>query len=425
MWEGTGNRGVSDKGIRAWVARAGNGGIRLNLWAQIPVVTKVLLAVLAGLVVLFLFLILIRTDVLSERRASLMNSAERVGAGATIIPAPPPQAPAVVGSEDTKVFNGPSEDQEVIAFLVKGQRAEAIGASRDGTWWVIRLPTAKNGMGWVLNDTVSSEYSQGIAGMGGKPYLFALQTLEIRTGPGHQYEALGYLEAGQGAEVIGTSADNQWWVIKMPFFESGHGWVNGDRVEVGNAEGVAVVTPIDEPISPKTNEQQYPTVRAISNVNIRSGPGMEFKKIGLVREGQIVEAVGIDSGRFWLAIKAPGIDDDQGWVSVDYIVPEELGSLSGLPVLERRSAGGLSSVPAPEPGAPMLTAIYNVNIRSGPGTQHQILGKLVQAQQAEVVGMSADGLWWVIRIKGGENGKGWVAAAYVQAENTKGIPILK
>lgn len=82
-------------------------------------------------------------------------------------------------------------------------------------------------------------------------------------------------------------------------------------------------------------------------------------------------------------------------------------------------------VPFPASGVPQLTAIYVVNIRSGPGTQFQVLGKLDQGQQAEVVGASEDGLWWVIRLDGVNNDQGWVAAAYVRAENVASVPVIR
>jgi uncharacterized protein YraI len=152
---------------------------------------------------------------------------------------------------------------------------------------------------------------------------------------------------------------------------------------------------------------------------------MEYKIIGLLGSGMTAEAIGIDPDRFWLAIKVPGSKGQQGWISVSYIAPDEFGSLGGLTVLEPRPVGGASNVPIPTPGTPMLTALYVVNIRSGPGTQYDIMGKLVQGQKAEVVGVSADGIWWIIRVEGANNGQGWVASKYVKAENTSGIPILK
>jgi uncharacterized protein YraI len=82
-------------------------------------------------------------------------------------------------------------------------------------------------------------------------------------------------------------------------------------------------------------------------------------------------------------------------------------------------------VPSPQPGKPFLTAVWNVNIRAGPGTEYAVVGTLNQGASAEIVGISADGLWWAILYDGTQNGRGWVAAAYVQANNTANVPVLK
>jgi len=336
----------------------------------------------------------------------------------------------------TKVFVGPGENYETVGVLQSGQSVEVVGVSPDAAWWALRMTSTDDGLGWIPAGSARMENAHSIGAMQGTilpgsnaapgvPHLTALVNVEIQAGPGSQYETLGYLESGQRAEVVGISADGQWWVIKMPYFESGHGWVAEGKVETENTDEVTVVTLDDSPGSVQLPEQANPTVTAIANVNVRSGPGMGYKIIGLLKYGQTVEAIGIDPDRFWLAIKTPGTDDQQGWISVDYIAPDELGDLAGLPVLEPRPVGGASIVPLPTPGKPMMTTLYVVNIRSGPSTQYDILGKLVQGQQAEVVGVSADGLWWIIRIDGVNNGQGWVAAAYVKAENTTGVPIVK
>ena len=80
----------------------------------------------------------------------------------------------------------------------------------------------------------------------------------------------------------------------------------------------------------------------------------------------------------------------------------------------------------PAPGEPVVivTAPDGVNIRSGPGTEYEVIGILPQNTQAPLIGRSADGQWWVVAIQAAPDGQGWVAAAYVRAENAENAPVI-
>lgn len=438
MWQGLGDirknkRRDRGNGRRRKV-RTGYYQSGIDAWSQVPLTTKILLAVLGSLSALFLLLILIRLGPALTPWPSNWGSLRWFWTDELLVPTPRPGALVAVPHRDTKVYSGPGENYETIGILRGGQRVEIVEESPNSAWWAIQASSTGDGLGWISAKAASLESASG-AGNGrilpgssvdsGAPYLIALANAEIQARPSTQSAILGYLENGQRAEVLGVSEDGQWWAIKMPYFESGRGWVVADKVKAENTGGVAILPAQNGSGSAQAAGQQNPSVTTVANVNIRSGPGMNYEIIGLLEYGQSAEVTGIDPERFWLAIKIPGTEGQRGWISVSYIAADEFGSLAGLPVLEPRPEGGASNVPIPAPGAPMLTALYVVNIRSGPGTQYDILGNLVQGQQAEIVGVSADGLWWIIRIEGGNNGQGWVASKYVKAENTAGVPILK
>ena len=55
------------------------------------------------------------------------------------------------------------------------------------------------------------------------------------------------------------------------------------------------------------------------------------------------------------------------------------------------------------------------NIRSGPDTTYDLVGKLNQGETAPVKGKNQDGTWWQISFAAGTGGVGWVRADLVQA----------
>ena len=256
----------------------------------------------------------------------------------------------------------------------------------------------------------------------GTPWLRTTTSIKIFNGPGNEFGNIAMLEEGEVVELIGVSADRRWWEIKVPYFENGVGWVSADQVVTGDAENVPILL---MEVSTPTNQgpsQEIPTARAYANVNIRSGPDMFFEKVGILKTGQTAEVVGKSEDGFWWAIKIPGTDNNLGWVAKDYVIPTNTDKVPKIPregIIQDRI------LPTPPPGAPSLTALFPLNVRSGPGTEYAVISQMEQGQTAEVIGVSVDGLWVAIKFLSQPNERGWVAAAYVELINASKVPIMK
>jgi uncharacterized protein YraI len=83
--------------------------------------------------------------------------------------------------------------------------------------------------------------------------------------------------------------------------------------------------------------------------------------------------------------------------------------------------------PTAAPEAPYVMADAAVNVRSGPSTDFPIYGIAQPGQSAEVIGKSADGGWWAIKISTdySPDGQAWVSADYTTAHNTENVPVLE
>jgi uncharacterized protein YraI len=244
----------------------------------------------------------------------------------------------------------------------------------------------------------------------------------ILSGPGNGYDNFGLLLDGQSAEVIGLSSDNDWFIIRVPYVESGEGWVSADFVTVNNPEGIPIVERESIPGGDAVLAEDAPMVRAIANVNIRSGPEVYYNKIGLLPAGDVAEVIGFSADRLWWAIKVPFAETGQGWVSVDYVESKNTGNVTEI---EPQINSDLLVISTPSPGEATLTAVTRVNIRSGPGTTYEILGRMEANQTAVIIGINYDGDWWGIKVLSAENGIGWVSAIYVRAQNAEGVEVYK
>ena len=66
-----------------------------------------------------------------------------------------------------------------------------------------------------------------------------------------------------------------------------------------------------------------------------------------------------------------------------------------------------------------------INVRSGPGTDFNSLGTLNPQDVVALVAKDADGIWLQIDFPAaGPEGKGWVSAAFVQAQGVESLPII-
>jgi uncharacterized protein YraI len=152
-----------------------------------------------------------------------------------------------------------------------------------------------------------------------------------------------------------------------------------------------------------------------TKVNVRPEPNTTGDVLGILDSGQAVEITGKDPGGNWLQIVYPDGPDGKGWVSKAYISTE--GKKLDVPVL---GAGGAPV--ALEGNSGVL--LEQVNVRSGPGIGYDPLGLLNPQDVVTLTGKTDDEVWLQIEYAAGPDGKGWVAAGYVQASGVENLPIV-
>ena len=140
---------------------------------------------------------------------------------------------------------------------------------------------------------------------------------------------------------------------------------------------------------------------ATANVNIRSGPGRSYKKLGTLNKGQSISVIKITNK--WAQFIW---NDTVAYVHSDYIKYGNavLTNPAGEPVVV--------TVGADESGIVIATATGNVNVRSGPGTNYKKLGKLRRGQPVAVC--SINGKWAEITWTGSQ--RAYVHTDYLRIE---------
>ena len=179
-----------------------------------------------------------------------------------VIPTPIPGSPIATALDDVNVRSGPGTNYPSYGVAPEGKQGEVIGVSPDGGWCVVKISMeyASSGQGWVSGDYVRVENTENVPVFQppapppeinpptpipdeGQPIATALDYINVRSGPGFEYEIYGVGAKGAQANVIGISEDSEWWVVEISTSHSpdGQGWVSADWVVVENGDDVPVI----------------------------------------------------------------------------------------------------------------------------------------------------------------------------------------
>ena len=150
-----------------------------------------------------------------------------------------------------------------------------------------------------------------------------------------------------------------------------------------------------------------------TQINVRSEPSTAGSVLGIVPANTRVQIVGRDPGRSWWQILYPQGVDGKGWVAAQYVTT---ASGAEVPVVGGAGTG-------PDNGN-MAVIQQKVNIRSGPGTNFNSIGTLNPRDAVTLTGKDGNGTWLQIEFAPGPGGKGWISAAFVQADGVEELPIV-
>lgn len=161
---------------------------------------------------------------------------------------------------------------------------------------------------------------------------------------------------------------------------------------------------------------------ANANVNVRTGPGTQFRVIVIAKKGDESDIAGTSPDGEWWAVPMPPDHPhyEMGWVS------KSASTLSNpenteIPVVTPPLLNPTVLVEPPAAGAPAATVTEPAVVRTGPGNIYPIWGLSSIGPKAILVGKSET--WWAIKLPASyaPEGLGWINQAYLQTENTSDV----
>ena len=210
-------------------------------------------------------------------------------------------------------------------------------------------------------------------------------TMNMREGPGMDYDVCGYVHHGEEVEVLSKSGI--WSRVRNE--DGDKGWIKTKYID-GTTKALGTGTK---------------TVKTSGgSLNLRTGPGTGYDVKGQVANGAKVKVLNTEGSWVKVTVQSSG---RTGWIQEKYLT----GSGS--------SSSGSSSSGSGSSGSGSSQKVYHVtsstlNVRTGAGTGYGWKATLKQGQGFQVT--SSSGNWFKIKTFSGITG--WVSKTYTAAGAT-------
>ena len=150
------------------------------------------------------------------------------------------------------------------------------------------------------------------------------------------------------------------------------------------------------------------TVTTANNLNLRSVPDVTGDVLAVVPVGTILKATARDTSSSWVLVN---YQNTNGWLFTAWLTSNAPYAI--LPVTNR------TAPPPSSDSGVIATALFDMNVRGGPGTQYEILDTLFAGDSVVLDGKSFG--WYRYNYSGFT--KGWLIAGFVNVRgNVKNLP---
>ncbi len=339
----------------------------------------------------------------------------------------PPSAPASSGSSDpspawvkasgANVRAGPGTQYPSYGTRPQGTKLYVL--ARKGDWAKVKSP---GGTGWVLCSLLTDDSGTGRKLAGAPPPSTSSSSGQVakayvnggvvylRSGPSARYDARAVLQKGQILYVV----QKQGGWLRARVHDGSAGWVYADYVKYDNTSGsgagshTAMPSPIEGFPSPT---RQYTGGMQLSDVpawveedgaRVRYDAGLDSDvKMSLDRGTKVTVT---DIKGHWCKVRLP--NGSYGWMAgyvLDFAGPgREIGVQEGGKTVEVK----VGWIARPE-----------VNLRNGPGTDSEIIGKAKLSTQVVVLEKKGD--WYRVGLDGGR--EAWASSDLIDTREQRQV----
>lgn len=324
------------------------------------------------------------------------------------------QATATVTGTTVNVRSGPSTAYGKIGTVGKNTKVTVVGKFSNG-WYKIQYGS---GYGYMSGDYLTNFQTTGSADKNMTAFSATAnttETLNVRSGPSTSYSKIGSLSKGAKVIIVGKFSSG-WYKIQ---YGSGFGYVSGSYLK--NIISGGTTTPDKDYIA---------TGVTTDNLNVRTGRGTSYSKLGVIPKGTTVKIVENKVAGWYKIQYGSGF----GYVSADYIknytpaeptttLPTTTATTTlpttaeiTVPTTVTTTEKTTVTTTAPDLGngevafnASGITT-DNLNVRTGPGTSYTRLGTIPKGTVISIIANLPKEKWYKIQYG---SKIGYVSSMYV------------
>ena len=195
--------------------------------------------------------------------------------------------------DSLNVRTGPGTNYNKKISVSKGEIYNITKVNSAGTWGL-----AKELDGWMC---ITEEYVEKVQPVETKEFMIKVlaDELNIRTGPGTQYQSVGVLKKNEAYTIVEVNSQGTWGKLK-----SGAGWISLNDKYVTKVE---VMVPQPE----KAPENKFIIKVKVKELNVRKGPGVDYDVVEKIFEGGAFTIVEKNEDGTWGKLLS-GI----GWINI-------------------------------------------------------------------------------------------------------------
>lgn len=228
--------------------------------------------------------------------------------------------------------------------------------------------------------------------------------LNVRSGPGVSHSIITTVAGGTELPVTMLSVDRKWYEVTT---NAGTGWVHSayaiDRGDFSTVPWAGAPSNIASGTSALPAGAPHLVVN-VSYLNVRTGPGIGHSILTAVRAATELAVIAKDIGGVWYQVNTSA---GSGWVNSHFTVGR--GDFSGVPTLGGPERTVIEQPLIPAGAAHLVVNTAFLNVRSGPGTSHDIITTVPGGAELAVLSIAPDLVWYEVNTA---SGNGWVNSRF-------------
>jgi cell wall-associated NlpC family hydrolase len=229
--------------------------------------------------------------------------------------------------------------------------------------------------------------------------------LNLRNGPGTEYDIVTRMPAGVPVQVIGKYGD---WLQLRERVDKPIYWASAELVTLPDG-AIYTLFDVDKMDIPPPPPPKIGNVRE-TGLALRDGPGTNYVSMSQLQAGAQLDM--LERYQDWYHVGVPGGVD--GWVKGEFLTIEP-SIVDRLLVAE--------SIPDPNPALVGTITDDAVNLRLGPDSRYKRTGGISAGEQVDLIGKNKD--WF--HIQRADGSKAWVFSDFMSTTERviRRVPLSK